>query len=195
MARVAFIVGEDFEDSELRVPYDRLTAAHHHVVLVGSEAGKSLHGKKGMETIVTDASSQGISARDFDAVVIPGGYSPDHIRTDPAMVRFTREMFTAGKPVAAVCHAGSMLAEADIARGRTLTSWPSIKTDLINAGARWVNREVVEDGNLITSRFPDDLDGFADAIMRQLEGEIPERMKQALAPEPEEETSQAQVRH
>jgi protease I len=92
------------------------------------------------------------------------------------MVDFTRQMVDAGKPVAAVCHAGSMLIEADVVDERTVTSWPSIKTDLLNAGAHWVDQEVVEDGNLITSRRPDDLEAFSDAILRQLEGRIPERI-------------------
>jgi protease I len=107
--------------------------------------------------------------------VIPGGYSPDHLRTDPAAVRFTRAMALANKPVAAVCHAPSLLIEADVAYGRQLTSWPSIRTDLINAGARWVDRSVVVDGNLITSRKPDDLAAFSDAILRALSDGVPER--------------------
>ena len=173
MGRVAMIVDEMFEDSELRVPYDRLTAAGHEVVIVGRERGKQLSGKRGEETVTTDRAIHDVSASQFDALVIPGGYSPDRLRTDRKMVALTRDLFKAGKPVAAVCHAGWMLVEADIADGHTVTSWPSIKTDLINAGARWVDREVVEDGNLITSRKPDDLPAFSDAILRQLDGRIP----------------------
>lgn len=88
-----------------------------------------------------------------------------------------------GKPIAAICHAGSMLVEADVAEGRRLTSWPSIKTDLLNASARWVDREMVEDGNLITSRTPDDLPAFCDALVRQIERGVPPRVEPALAPE------------
>jgi protease I len=175
MARVAMLLDEMFEDSEFRVPYDRLRAAGHEVVIVGRRAGKEVAGKQGKERVRTEAAASDVSAREFDAVVIPGGYSPDHLRTDVKMVALTRDAFLAGKPLAAVCHAPWMLAEADVADGRTVTSWPSIKTDLINAGARWVDREVVEDGNLITSRKPDDLAAFSEAILRQLEGRIPGR--------------------
>jgi protease I len=174
MGRVAMIVDELFEDSELRVPYDRLKAAGHEVVIVGKERKKRISGKRGKETVTTEQAIDDVSASQFDALVIPGGYSPDHLRTDRKMVALTRDVFRAGKPVAAVCHAGWMLVEADIADGHTVTSSPAIKTDMMNAGARWVDREVVEDGNLITSRKPDDLPAFSDAILRQLAGRIPE---------------------
>jgi protease I len=182
VARIAMLLDETFEDSEFRVPYDRLRAAGHEVVVVGKQAGKQLTGKKGNEKVTTDAAIADVSADQFDAVVIPGGYSPDHLRTDIKMVGLTRETYLRGKPLAAVCHGPWMLVEADVADGHTVTSWPSIKTDLINAGARWVDREVVEDGNLITSRRPDDLEAFSDAILRQLEGRVPGRAS-ARAPE------------
>ena len=169
MAKVAFIVDEMFEDSEFKVPYDRVKEAGHEPVIVGLESGKSLEGKKGDETITTEASIDDVSADDFDALVIPGGYSPDKIRTNEGMVSMTRAIFQAEKPVAAICHAGWMLAEADVLANRTVTSWPSIKTDLVNAGAEWVDQEVVEDGNLITSRKPDDLDAFTKTLLSQLE--------------------------
>ncbi|AUX23238.1 glutamine amidotransferase [Sorangium cellulosum] len=183
MARVAFLVDEMFEDSEFRVPYDRVRSAGHEAVLVGLAAGKELVGKRGKETIRTERAAEDVSEDDFDAVVIPGGYSPDHVRTSTAAVGLVRNAFNQGKPVAAICHAGWVLAEADIADGRTLTSWPSIKTDLLNAGARWVDREVVEDGNLITSRKPDDLPAFCDALLGQLERGAPARAEPATAPE------------
>jgi protease I len=166
--RVAFIVDELFEDSEFQVPFDRVREAGHEAVVVGLEADKQVKGKKGAQ-VTTQFAARDVSAAEFDALVIPGGYSPDHLRADPSMVELTREMYEAGKPVAAICHAGWMLAEADIANGRTVTSWPSIKTDLVNAGANWVDREVVQDKNLITSRKPDDLPMFTDALLDQLE--------------------------
>src|SRR5512138_2408821 len=175
MARIAMLLDDTFEDAEFRVPYDRLRAAGHEVVVVGLKAGKELTGKRAKERVTTEVAAKDVAADRFDAVVIPGGYSPDHLRTDVKMVGLTRETFLQGKPLAAVCHAPWMLVEADVADGRTVTSWPSIKTDLINAGARWVDREVVEDANLITSRKPDDLQPFSDAILRQLEGDIPGR--------------------
>ncbi len=171
MARIAMLLDDMFEDAEFRVPYERLRAAGHEVIVVGREAGKPLTGKQGKEKVSAERAAADVSADEFDAVVIPGGYSPDKLRTDMKMVNLTRETFLRGKPLAAVCHAPWMLVEADVADGRTVTSWPSIKTDLINAGARWVDREVVEDGNLITSRNPGDLEAFSAAILRQLAGE------------------------
>jgi len=170
MPRIAFILGEMFEDSEFREPYDRLQEAGHDVVILGTEARQFVTGKKEKERVTTEESVRDVRPEDFDALVIPGGYSPDHLRSDPHMVEFVRDFVHSGKPVAAICHAPWMLAEADVIDGRTVTSWPSIKTDLINAGARWVDREVVEDGNLITSRKPDDLPAFTKAILRHLEG-------------------------
>ena len=169
MAKVAFILDEMFEDSEFRVPYDRVKEAGHEPVLVGLERGKSVKGKKGEETITIERAADEVSPDEFDALVIPGGYSPDKIRTNAKMVSLTRALFDAGKPVAAICHAGWMLAEADVVRGKTVTSWPSIKTDLLNAGANWVDQEVAEDANLITSRKPDDLEAFSKALLAQVE--------------------------
>ncbi|MEA2485772.1 MAG: protease, partial [Actinomycetota bacterium] len=147
MAKVAFIVDEMFEDSEFRLPYDRVKEQGHQPTIVGLEKSKKLEGKKGDETITIEVGIDEVQPDSFDALVIPGGYSPDKIRTNEKMVAFTRAMVEAGKPVAAVCHAGWMLAEADVLKGKTVTSWPSIKTDLVNAGAEWVDQEVVEDGN------------------------------------------------
>ena len=168
MTKVAFIMDDMFEDSEFRVPFDSVKEAGYEPVVIGLEAGKKLEGKKGKETVTTDVSIDDVAASDFAGLVIPGGYSADLIRLNRKMVALTKAIFDARKPVAAICHAGWMLAEADIARGRSLTSWPSIKTDLINAGAEWVDQEVVEDGNLITSRKPDDLDAFTKTLMSQL---------------------------
>jgi len=169
VARIAIIVDEMFEDSEFMEPFDRLRAAGHEVQIVGLAAKKKITGKRGTVTLTTDVAIRDVSSDQFEALVIPGGYSPDHLRTDPGMVRLTREMFESGKPVAAVCHAPWMLAEAGNARGHTMTSWPSLKTDLVNAGAHWVDREVVEDGNLISSRKPADLPKFCEAILRHLQ--------------------------
>jgi len=191
MARIAFIVAKDFEDSEFRVPYEQVKQAGHEAVIVGVEAGKPLEGKKGKETLSAEKRVRDVSAADFDALVIPGGYSPDHLRMDIQMVGFVRDFFKADKPIAAICHAPWMLVEADIADGRTVTSFPSIKTDLINAGARWVDREVVEDGNLITSRKPDDLKAFCAALLRQVSQGIAPRLTSPLAPEAASDPSPA----
>jgi protease I len=168
MARIAIIADDMFEDVELRQPYDRLREAGHEVVVVGLEEGKEIEGKQGRERFKIERAVTDVRADEFDALVIPGGYSPDKLRMSRPMVAFTRAVFDQGKLVAAVCHAPWMLVEADVAEGRTVTSWPSIRTDLINAGARWVDREVVEDGNLVTSRKPDDLPAFSETILRRL---------------------------
>jgi protease I len=172
MAKIAFIIDEMFEDPEFTVPYERTKEAGHEPVIVGLEAGKELTGKRGSATITTDVAIGDVSPEDFDALVIPGGYSPDKIRTNAGMVAITRSLFEAGKPVAAICHAPWMLAEANVIAERTVTSWPSIKTDLINAGANWVDHEVVEDGNLITSRKPDDLEAFSKAFLSQVAQQV-----------------------
>ena len=168
MAKVAFILDQMYEDSEFRVPYDRIREAGHEPVVIGLESGKKLEGKSDGDTVTTDRAIGDVTASEFAALVIPGGYSPDKIRTDAKMVQLTKDIHAAGKPVAAICHAGWMLAEADIVKNKTVTSWPSIKTDLENAGAEWVDQEVVEDGNLITSRKPDDVPMFSEAILRAL---------------------------
>ncbi len=180
MARVAFIADDLFEDPELRIPWDRIREAGHETVLVGLEKGKRIEGFRKKEAFTTEARAADVTADDFDALVIPGGYSPDRLRMDIDVVRLVRTMFTAGKPVAAVCHGPWMLVEADALDGRTVTSWPSLKTDLINAGARWVDREVVEDENVITSRRPDDLEAFSRAVLQRL---APERRMGAAGDE------------
>ncbi|MDP9388782.1 MAG: type 1 glutamine amidotransferase [Actinomycetota bacterium] len=162
------MLADDFEDAEFQVPYDRIREAGHQVTVIGPESGKEVRGKKGKASFVVEATPDEVSAADFDALVIPGGYAPDKLHTSPGVVKFVRGVFDGEKPVAAICHAGSLLVEADAVRGRTVTSWPSIRTDLVNAGAEWVDREVVEDENLITSRKPDDLDAFVAAVLARL---------------------------
>ena len=168
MAKVAFVLGDDFEDSEFKVPYDRIREAGHKVTVVGAQANKEVKGKKGKETFTPEAGPGDVNADQFDALVIPGGYSPDKLRTNDGIVSLVQKLFGADKPVAAICHAGSLLIEADAVRGRRVTSWPSIRTDLVNAGAQWEDAEVVEDGNLITSRKPDDIPAFSAAILSRL---------------------------
>jgi len=168
MAKIAFVLGDDFEDSEFKVPYDRIREAGHKVTVVGAKANKEVKGKKGKETFTPEAGPGDVNADQFDALVIPGGYSPDKLRTNDGVVSLVQKIFGADKPVAAICHAGSLLIEADAVRGRRVTSWPSIRTDLVNAGAQWEDAEVVEDGNLITSRKPDDLPAFCAAVLQRL---------------------------
>jgi protease I len=167
MSRIAFLLDDVYEDSEFRVPYDRLREAGHEVTVLGLEKGKQVGGKNG-DSFVVEAGPDAADPDGFDAVVVPGGYSPDKVRTQPELVALTKAAADAGKPVAAICHAGWVLAEADVVRGRTVTSFHSIKTDLINAGAEWVDEEVVVDGPLITSRTPRDLDAFCAALLDRL---------------------------
>lgn len=169
MTRVAMIVGEGFEDSEFQVPYERLKNAGHEVEVMGTEAGSEVQGKRGEVRAHVDVSAEDASPDRYDALVIPGGHGPDRLRTNAAVVSFVRSFMSLGKPVAAICHGPQLLIEAGVVRGRTLTSWPSVKTDLINAGASWIDQAVVIDGNLITSRKPGDLDVFCGRIEQALE--------------------------
>jgi protease I len=164
--RIALLVEQEFEDSELTGPLEALRAAGATVVLVGPTANADYTGKK-LGTIVTsDLAAGSAKTSDFDALVIPGGHAPDKMRMRHAMVDFTRDMMHAGKPVAAICHGPQVLISANALRGRTLTCWPSIAIDVKNAGGMYVDKPVVEDGNLITSRKPDDIPQFNDAIIR-----------------------------
>src|SRR5262245_13521114 len=169
MARIAMPVGEGFEDSEFTVPYERLRQAGHEVVVLGRKAGTTVEGKRGKATARIAVAGRNADPDHFDALVIPGGHSPDDLRLDPGIVGFVRRFWGSGRAVAAICHGPQLLIEADVIAGKTLTSWPSVRTDLENAGATWVDRPVMEDGNLITSRQPDDLDPFCTAILRRLE--------------------------
>ena len=169
MARVAILLDEGFEDSELRVPWDRLLRAGHAVTIVGRSEGAVLTGKRGLERVTVDAGIGSIAPEGFDAVVIPGGRSPARLVEDPRMVAFARAFFRTGKPLAAVCHGPQLLAAAGVVHGRTLTSWPAISDELVGAGARWLDREVVEDGQLVTSRRPADLEAFSAALLRRLD--------------------------
>ena len=166
MAHIAFVLADDFEDSEFREPHDALCAAGHELEVIGVKAGV-VRGKHGAEVKVQAAASERDPAR-YDALVIPGGYSPDHLRMDKNVVRFVQGFVHADKLVAAVCHGPQLLIEADAVEGKKLTSWPSVRTDLLNAGAKWVDREVVVDGALITSRKPADLPAFTAAIEKHL---------------------------
>lgn len=168
MARIAFVVGSDFEDSEFRKPYDVLRKHDHQIDIVGVKAGEQVKGKAGKETVTIEKAAADVDPNQYDALVIPGGYSPDHLRTDQSVVGFVRTMVRSGKLIAAVCHGPQLLIEADAVKGRVLASWPSIKTDLENAGATWVDEEVHVDGKLVTSRKPEDLPAFSQAIVERL---------------------------
>jgi protease I len=166
-AKVAVLAEEMYNEFELWYPYYRLQEAGIEAVLVGSGSSSLYHSKHGLPVAVHVAAAQ-VKADDFAGLIIPGGYAPDHMRRHTAMVGLVREVFAQGKPVAAICHAGWMLASAGLAKGRTLTSFFAIKDDMVNAGANWVDAEVVVDANLITSRKPDDLPAFMRAFISAL---------------------------
>ena len=165
--RVAILAENMYQEMELWVPYYRLKEEGAEVRVIGAGGAKSYASKHGYPVSV-DVQADAVSAVEFDAVVIPGGYAPDLMRRHEAMVRLVREAAQHGKVVAAICHAGWMLASADVVRGKDVTSFFSIKDDMVHAGARWVDREVVVDGTLITSRKPDDLPAFCREIVRAL---------------------------
>ena len=165
--RVAVLVEDLYENLELWYPVLRLREEGAQVFVVGPKAGETYKSKEGYPA-KADKSAEEISADEIDAVIVPGGYAPDRMRRHEAMVKLVREAAQKGKIVAAICHGGWMLAEADVVRGRTVTSFFAIKTDLINAGANWVDKEVVRDGNIITSRVPSDLPAFMRAIIEAL---------------------------
>jgi protease I len=174
--RVAILVAEGFEQVEMTEPRKALQRAGATVEIVSPEKGNVVgfnHHDKA-DSFPVDVPLDGADAGKYDALMLPGGVAnPDKLRTIPAAVAFVRAFFDAGKPVAAICHAPWSLIEAGVVRGRTLTSWPSLKTDLENAGAEWVDREVVLDGQLVTSRKPDDLPAF-NAQMTELFSRVPE---------------------
>ena len=165
--KIIILVEQMFNVHEFWYPYYRLKEAGAEVVVVGSGSALEYTGKPATEVKV-DASADQIGASEFDGVIIPGGYAPDHMRRYRQMVSLVKELFEAGKVVAAICHAGWMLASAKILEGRTVTSFFGIKDDLIHAGANWVDEEVVVDGKLITSRTPDDLPAFMRAVIEAL---------------------------
>jgi protease I len=161
---ILILVETFYNEFEFWYPYYRLKEAGAEVIVVGSGSADTYKSKTGLPVSV-DTTAERVSSADYDGVVIPGGYAPDHMRRHPAMVELVKGFAAAGKLVAAICHAGWMLVSADVIRGRTVTSYFSIKDDLVNAGGNWVDEEVVIDGHLVTSRTPDDLPAFMRAII------------------------------
>ncbi len=173
--RIAFLATDGVEQSELEQPWHELQKAGAKVELLSVHTGAIQavrHMDKG-DTFEVDGLVADASASDYDGLVLPGGVAnPDTLRANDKAVRFVREFFDQSKPVAAICHGPWTLVEADVVRGRTVTSWPSLKTDIKNAGGQWVDEEVHVDQGLVTSRKPDDLPAFcAKAIEEFAEGE------------------------
>ena len=176
--KVAFLATDGVEEVELTAPWNALKQAGAEVKLISDKLGEIQavnHDRKGQRFAV-DAEVPTVSARDFDALVLPGGVAnPDKLRTNDAAVNFVREFKEADKPVAAICHGPWLLVEADAVRGRTITSWPSLETDIKNAGGAWVDKPVQLDQKLLTSRKPDDLPGFCAQLVELLTTAIDER--------------------
>ena len=166
--RIAILVEEDFEDSELMEPLRAMKDAGARVLIVGSGSKKSYRGKRGSTEVRVDTTADKVKADDFDVIIVPGGYAPDKMRLHQSMVDLVQKADGEGKIIAAVCHGPQLLISADIVKGHRVTSWPSVAVDLKNAGATWVDEPVVKDGNIITSRKPADLPKFNKAIIEAL---------------------------
>jgi protease I len=162
--RAAVAVGPMFEDIEALYPYYRLREAGASVGIIGVKTGEKVTGKQGHELEVEQGAAD-VLADDLDLLVIAGGYGPDKLRMDDGMLRLVRDLHKQGKPIAFICHAGWVPASAGIVAGRRVTSYPSIADDMRNAGASWDDAEVIIDGNLISSRRPDDLPAFMRATI------------------------------
>jgi protease I len=165
--RVAILVEQDYDQVDVDTVRAALVAAGATVHLVGAIQGHTYRSRNG-QSLVADHAASAVRAADIDGLVIPGGYAPDRIRMRHAMVDLVRDAVEGGKPVAAIDHGPSVFINARVLPGRQLTCWPSIAVDAKNAGARYVDRPVVEDGNVITSRKSDDLPFFTEALIRQL---------------------------
>lgn len=170
--KVAILATDGFEQSELLEPKKALDEVEVETEVIAPKSGTIRGWNKkewGDEVLVTKSLEQA-DPEEYDALILPGGVmNPDHLRTNPKAVEFVKSFVDSGKLVAAICHGPWTLIEADAVRGKTFTSWPSLQTDLRNAGANWVDKEVVRDGQFISSRKPDDIPAFSDAIIEALE--------------------------
>ncbi|HUT54704.1 MAG TPA: type 1 glutamine amidotransferase domain-containing protein [bacterium] len=167
--RVAVLAAELYEDIELWYPYYRLKEEGADAVIVGTAGGpETVNSKHGYPAPI-EAHADKVKPGEFDAVIVPGGYAPDHLRRDPKTIALVREMNAQGKLLAAICHGGWVLASADAVRGKKGTSFFAIRDDMVNAGLSWSDREVVVDKNIITSRKPADLPAFMREVIKKLQ--------------------------
>ena len=182
--KVAILATDMFEQVELTEPRKALEEAGAEIELVSLKTGEiqGFNHYDKADKFKVDKAVEEVSADDYDGLLLPGGVgNPDALRTDENAVRFVREFFEAGKPVAAICHGPWTLVEAGVARGRKLTSWPSLQTDIRNAGGEWVDEEVVVDRGLVTSRKPDDLPAFCKKMVEEFAEGLHEEQRAAAA--------------
>jgi protease I len=168
MKKIAVVITDMFEDVEYTKPAEALKKAGHELVHVGLKAGATVKGKKEGTPVKVDKTAKEVKVTDFDALLIPGGYSPDKLRVDEHVVSFVKEFVESGKPVCAICHAPQLLITAQVLGGRKITGWKSLVQDIKNAGAEFIDQEVVIDGNLISSRSPADIPAFIRACSEKL---------------------------
>ncbi|MEN3261434.1 type 1 glutamine amidotransferase domain-containing protein [Sodalis endosymbiont of Spalangia cameroni] len=167
--KIAVLITDEFEDSEYTSPAQTYKQAGHQVVTIEKQAGNTVTGKKGEATVTIDKGIDDVQAADFDALLLPGGHSPDSLRGDDRFVNFTRAFADSGKPIFAICHGPQLLISADVVRGKKMTAVKPIVVDLKNAGADFFDKEVVVDNDtLVTSRTPDDLPAFNRESLRIL---------------------------
>jgi deglycase len=169
--KVAFLATDGVEQVELTEPWKAVENEGGTAELISIESGEiqGFNHLDKADKFAVDRTADDAKADEYDGLVLPGGVAnPDRLRTDENVVRFVRAFFEAGKPVAVICHGPWTIVEADVVRGRTLTSWPSLKTDIRNAGGTWVDEEVHVDNGLVTSRKPDDLPAFCDKLVEEI---------------------------
>jgi deglycase len=169
--KIAILATDGFEQAELMEPRKALEEAGAATAVISPKGGeiKGWKSKNWGESVKVDKTLENANPNEYDALVLPGGVmNPDHLRMDPAAVNFVRQFVSSGKTIAAICHGPWTLIEAGAVKGKTITSWPSLKTDLKNAGASWVDQEVATDGQFITSRKPDDIPAFNRAIIESV---------------------------
>jgi len=168
MSKVAVLITDMFEDDEYAKPAAALTKAGHQLVHVGLKAGATVKGVQKGTPVKVQKTAKEVKVADFDALFIPGGYSPDRLRVDADVVKLARDFVKSGKPVCLICHAAQLLITAQVLKGRKVTGYKSIIQDIKNAGAEFLDQEVVEDGNLVSSRSPADLPAFIKACLKRL---------------------------
>ncbi|UUZ83416.1 type 1 glutamine amidotransferase [Paenibacillus sp. P26] len=169
MAKIAFLLGPQFEDSEMQKPYDAIREAGHETVIIGLKAGERLEGKNKQASYTAERAIQDADPNEFDAVVIPGGSSPEQLRLNPHIQSFVQAMDKQGKPISAICHGPQILISAGLLKGRKLTCYPPLQDDVRNAGGTFEDKEVIVDRNLITSRTPKDEPAFIRETLKAVQ--------------------------